>query len=161
MESTNRRIAIITAATLTAAGAAALLSTSATGTPPSPGAVTTTLNRATLSERVHINQGGIELKNQSAVDVLNLSTVAPAGWSSGWHEHHGPVIVSIKRGSFTVYHPDCSTSTYSAGQVFVEEPGVPVLAHAGSLETEWLTTMVLPVGAPPREDVIDGLCGVS
>jgi quercetin dioxygenase-like cupin family protein len=159
MKSTHRRLAIILATSLAATSVVVQLSTSATGTPPSAGAVTTTLNRATLGDRVHVNYHGIEFKNQGPVDVLQLSSVAPAGWSSGWHQHPGPVIVSIKRGSFTVYHADCTTSTYSAGQVFVEEPGEPLLAHAGSVETEWLSTILLPVGAPPRDDH-DGLCGV-
>lgn len=136
--------ALITAAVLAASA------TTATGTPPSAGAVNTLLNRATLDYRVHSNRSGLEFKNQRPVDVLQVSTVAPAGYSSGWHSHPGLVIVSIQSGSLIFYDEDCTSTTYKAGQVFVEEPGVVGLAKAGPTESRWLTTMLLPVGAPSR-----------
>ena len=44
-----------------------------------------------------------------------------AGEGPNWHTHAGPVVVIIKSGSFTVVADDCSSTTYTAGQVFVDQ----------------------------------------
>ena len=44
-----------------------------------------------------------------------------AGEGPNWHTHAGPVTVIIKSGSFTVVEDDCSQTTYTAGQVFVDQ----------------------------------------
>ena len=52
-------------------------------------------------------------------------TVQPGG-SAGWHSHPGGAIVVVEQGSLTVYSPvshKCRTTTYSAGQAFIERPG--------------------------------------
>jgi quercetin dioxygenase-like cupin family protein len=43
------------------------------------------------------------------------------GEGPNWHTHAGPVTVIIKSGSFTVVEDDCSQTTYTAGQVFVDQ----------------------------------------
>ena len=43
------------------------------------------------------------------------------GEGPNWHTHAGPVTVIIKSGSFTVVADDCSQTTYTAGQVFVDQ----------------------------------------
>lgn len=160
MRNSTRTAAILAAsATATTTWVVAMTST-AGGTPASAGATTSVLNRATLDERVHVNFHGVEIKNQDPIDLLQLQTVAPAGWSSGWHEHVGPVYVSIKRGTLTVVRPDCRPTTYSAGDVFVEQPGQPLIARVGAGEAEWFTTMLItPVAGPSRVDS-SGLCGL-
>lgn len=42
------------------------------------------------------------------------------GEGPSWHTHAGPVTVIVKSGNFTVVWDDCSTTTYTAGQVFVD-----------------------------------------
>jgi len=52
-------------------------------------------------------------------------TVNPGG-SSGWHSHPGGAIIVVQTGTLTVYRSigsQCQTSTYSAGQAFIERPG--------------------------------------
>ena len=52
-------------------------------------------------------------------------TVDPGG-SSGWHSHPGGAIVVVQQGSITVHRSvgsKCQTTTYSAGQAFIERPG--------------------------------------
>ena len=43
------------------------------------------------------------------------------GEGPNWHTHAGPVTVIIKSVSFTVVEDDCSQTTYTAGQVFVDQ----------------------------------------
>jgi quercetin dioxygenase-like cupin family protein len=37
-----------------------------------------------------------------------------------WHSHAGPVIVNVKRGTFTYVNDLCQETTYSAGEAFVD-----------------------------------------
>ena len=43
------------------------------------------------------------------------------GEGPNWHTHAGPVTVIVKSGNFTVVWDDCSTTTYTAGHVFVDQ----------------------------------------
>jgi quercetin dioxygenase-like cupin family protein len=53
----------------------------------------------------------------AAVQRIQLNV----GEGPNWHTHDGPVTVIIKSGSFTVVADDCSETTYTAGQVFVDQ----------------------------------------
>jgi hypothetical protein len=126
---------------------------SAHGTPAGSGAVTTTLNRATVDNKINIEYDQIRLHTIQPLDVLQLSSTAPAGWTAGWHQHTGPVIVSVVAGSLTFYQGSCDGVTVTAGHAFVEVPGVPIFArNEGGSEARWLTTQLIPVGAASRVD---------
>ena len=43
------------------------------------------------------------------------------GEGPNWHTHAGPVTVIVKTGNFTFVNDDCSETTYTAGQVFVDK----------------------------------------
>lgn len=60
----------------------------------------------------------------SADAIVQQVTIDP-GAMTGWHSHHGPVVVVVAAGTMTLYQaddPSCSSETYTAGQVFVD-PG--------------------------------------
>jgi quercetin dioxygenase-like cupin family protein len=90
-------------------------------------------------------------------------TVEPGG-SSGWHSHPGGAIIVVKQGSLTVYSPvgpKCETTTYSAGQVFIERPGeLDDVRNEGTIPYVLLVTFPrVPQGDPPRTDESDpGTC---
>jgi quercetin dioxygenase-like cupin family protein len=53
--------------------------------------------------------------------------------SSGWHTHPGKTLVTVKSGTFTVYHAkDCGAREYGPGDAFVE---LPTTVHIGRNET--------------------------
>ena len=53
--------------------------------------------------------------------------------STGWHTHPGRTLVTIKSGTFTVYHAeDCAPMVYEPGDAFVE---LPSTVHVGRNET--------------------------
>jgi hypothetical protein len=105
---------------------------------------------------VNFNDDAIKLRTKDPIRVRDVHSVQPDGWSSGWHEHPGPAIVAVARGSFRIYQGSCDPTTVGAGQAYIETPGVPVLAVAVG-ETEWTTTLLLPIGEPPATSV-DPLC---
>jgi quercetin dioxygenase-like cupin family protein len=59
--------------------------------------------------------------------VTAQNTLAPGGFS-GWHSHPGTVVLVVQSGEFTLFSErvkggKCTVHTYSAGQVYLEQPG--------------------------------------
>ena len=75
--------------------------------------------------------------------------------SSGWHTHPGKTLVTVKTGTFTVYHArDCEPNVYGPGDAFVE---LPSSVHVGRNETGRVVELGVvffnvPVGSSPRVD---------
>jgi quercetin dioxygenase-like cupin family protein len=75
--------------------------------------------------------------------------------STGWHTHPGKTLVTVKAGTFTVYHAKhCAPSVYGPGDAFVE---LPSTVHVGRNETDDTVELAavffsVPVGGSPRID---------
>jgi quercetin dioxygenase-like cupin family protein len=65
----------------------------------------------------------LNVQDSDEVIVQNVTIAALA--HTGWHSHHGPVVVVVAAGTMTLYQgddPSCTPHVYTAGQVFVD-PG--------------------------------------
>jgi quercetin dioxygenase-like cupin family protein len=135
---------------------AALYGGIALATPPS-GLTNTPLARGT-----NVSDGTIPLHVGTDVAMAQI-TVQPGG-SSGWHSHPGGAIVVVKEGSLTVYESSgsqCQTSTYGAGQAFIERPGeVDQVVNRGTVPYVLFVTFPrVPQGDSARIDEPDpGTC---
>ena len=75
--------------------------------------------------------------------------------STGWHTHPGRTLVTVKSGTFTVYHAeDCEPLVYEPGDAFVE---LPSTVHVGRNETNGVVELGVvlfrvPTGGSPRID---------
>jgi quercetin dioxygenase-like cupin family protein len=75
--------------------------------------------------------------------------------STGWHTHPGRTLVTVKSGTFTVYHAeDCAPLVYEPGDAFVE---LPTTVHVGRNETTEAVELgvvffKVPIGGSPRID---------
>ena len=75
--------------------------------------------------------------------------------STGWHTHPGKTLVTVKSGTFTVYHArDCAPTVYGPGDAFVE---LPSTVHIGRNETGSVVELGVvffgvPIGGSPRID---------
>ena len=75
--------------------------------------------------------------------------------STGWHTHPGKTLVTVKSGTFTVYHAkDCEPMVYEPGDAFVEKPST---VHVGRNETSGTVELGVvffdvPIGGNPRID---------
>ena len=75
--------------------------------------------------------------------------------STGWHTHPGKTLVTVKAGTFTVYHAkDCEPTVYTAGDAFVE---LPSTVHVGRNETGATVELGVvffgvPIGGSARVD---------
>ena len=68
-----------------------------------------------------------KIHQQKGNDVVTVrNTFAPGGFA-GWHSHPGTVVLIVQSGEVTVFSEPvkggkCSVHTYTAGQVFLEQP---------------------------------------
>ena len=75
--------------------------------------------------------------------------------STGWHTHPGRTLVTVKTGTFTVYHAeDCEPLVYQPGDAFVE---LPTTVHIGRNETNGVVELGVvffrvPTDGSPRID---------
>ena len=87
-------------------------------------------------------------------DVVVQHFVLGPGGQSGWHLHPGPAIITIISGELTLDQANnCSTTTYSPGQVAVEQIDLIHRVRNTSTTTDldfWVTFLDVPVGAPQR-----------
>jgi quercetin dioxygenase-like cupin family protein len=104
----------------------------------------------------------IKLQDSSrSADAAILQVTQAPGGHSGWHAHPGPAVVIVKAGEVTIQQAkDCSSKTYTVGQVAVEPSGhVHIARNTGTTTLElWITFLDVPVGANPRIDEPDPVC---
>src|SRR3954447_9711859 len=142
-------MAAVTAATVTPSWA----------TPPQ------NLAQTQLARGTNTSHGTVPLKFGTDV-VMTQITVQPGG-SSGWHSHPGGAIIIVKEGRLTVYSPigrhRCRTTTYGAGQAFIERPGeVDDVFNTGTVPyVLYVTFPRVPPNVAPRTDELNpGTCQV-
>lgn len=104
----------------------------------------------------------IKLQDSSSPgDAAIVQVTQGVGGHSGWHAHPGPAIVIVKSGEVTIQQAkDCSSRTYTAGQVAIEPAGhVHIARNTGTTTLElWITFLDVPVGADARIDAPDPGC---
>ena len=137
---------VVTAVTVAPGGA----------TPPSG------LTQVPLARGTDVSDGTIPL--QVGTDVAMAQITVDPGGSTGWHSHPGGAIIVVKQGSLTVHQSigsQCQTTTYSAGQAFIERPGeVDQVINTGTTPYVLFVTFPrVPQGDSPRTDELDpGTC---
>ena len=92
---------------------------------------------------------------QNSADVIVQNVTIDPGATTGWHSHHGPVVVVVAAGTMTLYQgddPSCTPHVYTVGQAFVD-PGqgnVHIAINEGSTGVQLLATYFdVPPGAGP------------
>ena len=108
------------------------------------------------------SNGTIPLQEGTDI-VVSQITIAPGG-SSGWHMHPGGAIVVVKQGQITENRAVgrlCESTTYTAGEAFIEPPGVAHDAvNTGTTPyVAFVTYPRVPQGDAARIDLPDpGTC---
>jgi hypothetical protein len=75
--------------------------------------------------------------------------------TSGWHTHPGPSLVLVTQGTVRNYTAgDCSGTTYSAGQGFVDAGGADehMLTNRTDQPAQTIAVQLLPQGATRKID---------
>lgn len=118
-----------------------------------PGTTTSTIlaPRSTLSESVQANDTRIKFQTKDPTDLVTQQVTFAPGAYSGWHHHPGVILVLVKAGAVTVWDESCNTTTYSAGQAFIEGGSEPMMvSNEGSVTAVDVATQVAPAGSPFR-----------
>jgi len=134
----------------------ALTVTPSEATPPSG------LTNIPLARGTDMSHGTIPLRFGTDIAMAQI-TVNPGG-SSGWHSHPGGAIIIVQAGTLTTYRSvgrKCESTTYTAGQAFIERPGeVDQVVNNGSVPyVLYVTFPRVPPGGSTRTDQPDpGTC---
>lgn len=95
----------------------------------------------------------MNVKDSADVIVQNV-TIDPDA-TTGWHSHHGPVVVVVAAGTMTLYQgddPTCTPHVYATGEVFID-PGqgnVHIAINEGTTGVQLLATYFdVPQGQGP------------
>jgi len=128
---------------------------------PAVGVTATLLGRGTYDGfNVRSNpQGSIadfRAHSTQPIDVVVQKHDFAPGSSSGWHQHPGPIFITVTKGQLTFYErddPTCSPHVYSAGQGFVDTGD----GHIGRNETTEpasdVAVAIAPVGGAFRAEL--------
>lgn len=130
----------------------------AVGTPPTPNGVTAETARGELIDRpLDVTMGfgdgnRVKLKTRGRIEVAVQRIVAAPGATFGWHSHPGPTIVTVLRGTLTLYHAeDCTEGiVYGPGTSFSNlPPEIHVAKNEGADELVIFASYFVPVSTPP------------
>lgn len=104
---------------------------------------------ASDKDKTTLLRGVARLRSEPTDAVVQKILLNP-GEGPSWHTHAGPVTVIVQSGRFTLVDgDDCAATTYSAGQVFVDEGfgHVHRAFNPGPGTTEVWAFYVIPQGA--------------
>ena len=98
----------------------------------------------------------VEFKIWGDSDVYVVENTIVPGGHTGWHQHPGVSVISVKSGVATEYHPDAPTvgHVYAAGSAFAEDAGEPhLIRNEGTTNLVLVAFQVIPRGATRRIDM--------
>jgi hypothetical protein len=155
--------AIAAAAALATLAGAAVISTPARATPPSPEVTTTILAKSAFA-RIHL-KGHADtpdhwralLTTHGHSDVYVVDNKLPPGTTTGWHSHPGPSLILVVAGSVTndpAGDPSCRPQLSAAGAGFIDPGGGDVhrLRNQTNAPAETIAVQLLPKDAVRRID---------
>ena len=145
----RRRLALVMSVVF-----AATLGGIAFGTTSSGISSTVHVGRATTREPVRVNVDGIKFKARQPADISVVTVTMAPGGTTGWHRHPGLVMIAVTEGTGTLYAADCTSTSYTAGDVFVETGEDSAALVRNETENPFVITVtfVVPQGAPFRID---------
>ena len=82
------------------------------------------------------------------------------GGQTGWHSHPGPSMITVIQGTLTVYHDDCTSETFTAGQSFTDLGcgDIHNAVNEGDTEAIDVAVQIVPHLALRRDDKPDPGC---
>ena len=153
--STTRRVAVAVVVLAIALG----LNTMAAAT-PGFGTERTPTVQGKLKGPQKSKADGIELKTKSDVKVDDFELTYHVGGFSGWHEHPGIVIATVKSGAVERKLGCGPAETFTAGQTFTEV-GIHYVSNPSSTDDAVLAiTQIYPADwvGPARTDLPPPVC---
>ena len=102
--------------------------------------------------KVKVNADGIKFRNKKPIDVSVLTLTVDPGGTTGWHSHPGFAVISVTKGTGTLYFADCSSKSIQSGKSFVETGDDPQTEFRN--ETSSPVVLTVTFFAPKGKDII-------
>lgn len=92
----------------------------------------------------------VELKNKGGLEVVVRSFYYATGAYSGWHEHPGPVLITVLEGTLTFFNADapCTPIVVHAGEGYVDDGGGHIARNLSGASARDLAIYLAPPGTP-------------
>ena len=115
------------------------------------GATVTLISRGTMAKPFEVESADIEVEAERIIDVAVIRVTFEPGGSTGWHVHHGPVLVTVTAGEVTHIKRNCKRHTYTVGQSFTENGprDLTIVRNLGGVTATVVGTFLVPTGANP------------
>jgi hypothetical protein len=147
------RAVVVSLAVITALGAAATAYATLPQVDPStvPTGILVANSRVSTPLNIKVD-GGPNHVLHDGTEVFMRHVVFPAGASTGWHTHLGPVVVTVVSGSLTLYDGvdrTCAGRTIGAGQGFIDQGfgHIHLARNEGTGPADFYATYLLPPDA--------------
>src|SRR4051812_15856581 len=92
----------------------------------------------------------------SPIDVVVQKHDYLPGATTGWHQHPGPVFITVTQGQLTFYErddPDCSPHVVTAGHGYVDTGNGHIGRNETNAPAQDVAVAIAPVGAPFRNEL--------
>ena len=128
--------------------------------PPS-GVTATVLSRGTFpSFNVRSDPHGpiadFRAHSTEPIDIVVRRHDYAPGASTGWHQHPGPIFITVTQGQLTYYEyedPTCTPHVVTAGHGFVDTGDGHIVRNETSQLAEDISVITAPVGSPFRTEL--------
>jgi quercetin dioxygenase-like cupin family protein len=128
---------------------------------PATGVTPSLLARGTYGAfKAESDWGGVnfEGKAKTPIDLVVRQHTYDPGGSTGWHQHPGPVFITVKTGTLTFYEvddPTCTPHEVGAGQGYVDSGHGHIARNETSATAVDVSVIVAPVNGAFRIDPPD------
>jgi hypothetical protein len=125
------------------------------------GVTPTVVGRGTYDEFQVKSQNAyfdFKAKADPRIDIVvrTHAYAADATTTTGWHTHPGPVFITVKTGTLTVYEyddPTCTPIEVEAGEGYVDTGRGHMVRNESGAPAEDVTVIIAPVGLPFRGEL--------
>ena len=95
-------------------------------------------------------------KTKEATDVVVQRHDFLPGGSTGWHQHPGPIFITVTQGTLTFYErddPTCSPHVVTAGHGYVDTGNGHIGRNETNAPAQDVAVAIAPVGAAFRTEL--------
>jgi quercetin dioxygenase-like cupin family protein len=92
----------------------------------------------------------------ASIDIVVRRHAYGAGASTGWHQHPGPIFITVTQGQLTYYEyddPTCTPHVITAGHGFVDTGDGHIVRNETDQPAEDISVITAPVGAAFRTEL--------
>jgi quercetin dioxygenase-like cupin family protein len=127
---------------------------------PPVGVTPTILARGTL-QPFHVKTPpsspiDLEIHSKAPMDVVVRRHDYAPGATTGWHQHPGPILITVTQGQLTYYErddPTCTPHIVTAGQSFVDTGDGHVVRNETDQPAQDVSVIFAPVGGAFRMEL--------